>query len=102
MSNETIQLIIIASGLLGVAVLGIVMVLGTRWARERNAEVNYSQVEATRRALNENNLPWFSKGYWVGSLSLAETIIGKALAILVIVVVLVFLGFASYAVLRVI
>jgi hypothetical protein len=104
MNNETIQIIIIAAGLLGVVGLAILMVLGSRWARERNVELaragDYSQIEATRRELSEGNLPLFSKGYWVGSLSMAETIIGKLLAALVIVVVLVFLGFAFYAVLK--
>ena len=104
MNNETIQIIIIAAGLLGVVSLGILMVLGSRWARKRNAEFNreidHSQIEATRRALSEGNLPWFSKGYWVGSLSMTGTIIGKSLAVLVIVIVLLFLGFAFYVILQ--
>lgn len=73
MNNETIQIIIIAAGLLGVFILGILMIIISRWARKTNVDLNKegdrSQFEKTRKALSEGNLPWFSKGYWVGSLS---------------------------------
>jgi len=108
MLNDTMndEIIIVASALLGVIALGILMVLASRWARKRNAELkqgtNYSQIEATREALSEGNLPCFSKGFWVGSLSMAETVIDKFLALAIIVFVLVFLVLAFYAVLKVI
>jgi hypothetical protein len=106
MNHGITDIIIIAAALLGVIALGILMLLASRWARKRNLDLNrerdYLQIEATRRALSEGNLPWFSKGYWVGSLSMAETIMGKSLAVLTILVVLVFLVLAFYAVLKVI
>jgi hypothetical protein len=106
MNNGIIQIITIVSALLGVIGLGILMVLGSGWARKRNAELNQetncSQIEATTKALSEGNLPCFSKGFWAGSLSMVETVIGKSLALLVIVLLLVFLVFAFYSVLKVI
>ena len=56
----------------------------------------------TIRVSDKGALPCFSKGFWAGSLSMVETVIGKSLALLVIVLVLVFLVFAFYSVLKVI
>jgi len=106
MNNETIEIIIIASALLGVIALGVLMVWAARWSRNKNEELNKckrtTQIESTQKALNEGKLPFASKGFWTGDLSVVQSIVGKALAFFAIAVVSVFLIFACYAVMKVI
>ena len=106
MNNETTEILLIASALLGVIALGVLMVWASRWSRNKNEVLNKgkrtTQTESTQKALNEGKLPFAKKGFWVGDLSIVQTVAGKALAIFAIVVVSVFLIFACYAVMKVI
>ncbi|MDD2307850.1 MAG: hypothetical protein PHP53_24315 [Prolixibacteraceae bacterium] len=106
MNKETIDIIIILTAIVGIILLGIFMIMASRWARRKNASLNKSQCctqkEATALALREGKLPFTSTAFWTGDLSKAETVFGKILALFLIIVFIVFLGFACLVVMKII
>ncbi len=104
MKKETSDIVIISSGILLSIVMGIGMLLLARWSRKKNAELrekgDSSQLTAFKSISTRGISGERFKAYFAGTLSDPEKNIGKILAVIVIVVCLVFLIFASIAVMQ--
>jgi hypothetical protein len=104
MKKETIDLIIISSGILLVAMMGIGMLLVARWSRKKNAELRGKGDASQLAAVKSINMQGINgetiKAYFAGTLSNPEKNIGKILAVIGIAVCLIFLVFACLAVIE--
>jgi len=104
MKKETIDLVIISSGILLVAMMGFGMLLVVRWSRKKNAELrekgDASQSAAVKSIITRGISGETIKAYFAGTLSDPEKNIGKILAVIGIAVCLVFLVFVCLAVIR--
>ena len=98
MNEETIDLIIVAVAIIGIIILGVIFFLLSRWSRKKNTELEVlgvdSQMDAFQSEIRKGLFFDAIKAYFSGSISKHETFIGKFLAVLVIIFVLVFLVFA--------
>ncbi len=104
MKKETLDLVIISSGILLVAMMGVGMLLVVRWSRKKNAELrekgDASQLAAVKSIITRGISGETIKAYFAGTLSDPEKNIGKILAVIGIAVCLVFLVFACLAVIK--
>lgn len=104
MNNETIQIVIIATGIIGVIILGTTLLCLSRWSRKKNAELRVkgddSQIKAFRSEISRGAFMEAIKTYFAGTISKQETFIGKILAVLVILLVSIFLVFACIAIMN--
>jgi hypothetical protein len=104
MTKETLDLVIIVSGILLVVLMGTGMFSVARWSRRKNDELrtkgDASQLTATKSILRRGINKETAKAYFAGTLSDPEKNIGKILAVIGITVCFVFLVFACLAVIK--
>jgi Mn2+/Fe2+ NRAMP family transporter len=105
MESETIQIIIIATGIVGAMILGGILFFLSRWAQKKNAELKVkgtnSQIHAFRSEMSQRTFMDRIKAYFAGTMSKQEAFIGKFIAVFIILFVSIFLVFACIAIMEI-
>ena len=104
MKSDTIDIIVIAAGIIGVIVLGVLFLSLSKWARAQNRDLkiegNDSPNKVFHSELSKGNTFGAIKGYLSGTLTMQETIIGKILSFAVIIFVSFFFIFGFFIIVR--
>lgn len=100
MDSELGQILIVASGMFSIILLGLLMLWAVRWSRRTNEDLKKankdSQVKMMIEASEQNNYGKLFPNYLAGSVSKGESLLGKMLAIVAMAAFSSFLIYAAY------